>query len=308
MRSINEAIEWIYGLNVGVIGKGPERHERPHKPVLLLAVLDLIASGQATPDRILWSRKLRDRFSAYFEIVHTPMDNDTPENPFRRLRTDGHWHAVEIMDGRAVPLTRDPLVGECDTGKVIAALSDGISAFLLKPSDRLTLRRHIISRYFPAHTSALEALFLEGKRDFRVAEEPDTDYEARPGRSSAFRKKILKIYDCQCAACGLRIRMPKVRDLTFVDAAHLIPFNVEPNDHPSNGIALCKNHHWAMDRFLIAPCPDGVWRVSATIIPHRSPGEKDLAELAGRPILPPNESAFAPAKDALEWRCKRLAV
>ena len=42
MRSINDAIEWIYGLHVGVVGQGPDRHEKPHKPVLLLAVLDLI--------------------------------------------------------------------------------------------------------------------------------------------------------------------------------------------------------------------------------------------------------------------------
>ncbi|MFM7181190.1 MAG: HNH endonuclease, partial [Verrucomicrobiales bacterium] len=163
------------------------------------------------------------------------------------------------------------------------------------------------SRYFPGRRAALEAQFQEGAALPRAAEEPDSDYEARPGRSSAFRKKILEIYDCQCAACGLRIRMPDVRDLTFVDAAHLIPFNVTPNDHPTNGLALCKNHHWAMDRFLIAPCPDGRWKVSAKIIPHRSPGEKDLADLAGKPLLPPNEPAFAPAKDALAWHCERLA-
>ena len=98
-----------------------------------------------------------------------------------------------------------------------------------------------------------------------------------------------------------------MRDLTFVDAAHLIPYSEQPNDHPSNGLALCKNHHWAMDRFLIAPCPDGHWKVSRRIIPQRSPGENDLAALAGNPVLPPNESAFAPAKDALAWRCERLA-
>jgi len=101
--------------------------------------------------------------------------------------------------------------------------------------------------------------------------------------------------------------MPEVRDLTFVDAAHLIPYSEQPNDHPNNGIALCKNHHWAMDRFLIAPCPDGFWKVSKKIIPHRSPGEKDLADLANKPLLPPNEPAFAPSDDALAWRCARLA-
>jgi len=50
-------------------------------------------------------------------------------------------------------------------------------------------------------------------------------------------------------------------------AAHLIPFNLSRNDKPTNGMALCPNHHWAMDRHLIAPVPDrkkraGVWRVN----------------------------------------------
>jgi len=75
------------------------------------------------------------------------------------------------------------------------------------------------------------------------------------GRNRAFRRKVLEIHDYQCAACGLRIKMPEVSDLTFVDAAHLIPFSESQNDHPNNGLALCKNHHWAMDRHLIAPAP-----------------------------------------------------
>ena len=39
----------------------PSRHESPHKPVLLLAVLDLFARGETTPDHIEWSQLLRQR-------------------------------------------------------------------------------------------------------------------------------------------------------------------------------------------------------------------------------------------------------
>ena len=82
----------------------------------------------------------------------------------------------------------------------------------------------------------------------KVAEE-----EPEFGRSPAFRRKILDIYDHQCAACGLRIKLPAAYDVGFIDAAHLIPFSVEPNDQPTNGLALCTHHHWAMDPNLIAP-------------------------------------------------------
>ncbi len=59
------------------------------------------------------------------------------------------------------------------------------------------------------------------------------------GRNPAFRRKVLEVYDYQCAACGLRIKLPDA-SLTFVDGAHLIPFGISRNDHPTNGIALCK--------------------------------------------------------------------
>jgi hypothetical protein len=57
--SFNQAVEALYGLSVGIIGQGAERHERPHKPLLLLAVLDLIAQGRATPDRVVWCRSVK---------------------------------------------------------------------------------------------------------------------------------------------------------------------------------------------------------------------------------------------------------
>jgi predicted restriction endonuclease len=33
-------------------------------------------------------------------------------------------------------------------------------------------------------------------------------------------------------------------------AAHLIPFSESRNDHPTNGLALCKKHCLAMDRVM----------------------------------------------------------
>ena len=98
----------------------------------------------------------------------------------------------------------------------------------------------------------------------------------------------------------------RLNDLTFVDAAHLVPFSETRNDHPTNGLALCKNHHWALDQRLIAPDPTRVWRVSRHVEPRRSRGEEDLARLAGQPLLAPVEPAFAPHRAGLKWRFERL--
>jgi putative restriction endonuclease len=107
---------------------------------------------------------------------------------------------------------------------------------------------------------------------------------------------------------GLRVRLGD--GFSLVDAAHLIPFNVSGDDKPNNGLALCPNHHRAMDRFLIAPCPDpklkaGVWRVSSTL-DERKDSRRDLVGLAGRPVLEPSESKFLPAPESLRWREEKL--
>jgi putative restriction endonuclease len=313
ISTIDDAVEALYDLSVGVIGQGADRHERPHKPAMLLAVLDLIATGAATPDRVRWSQELRSRFSAYFDLVRSHNDQCTPENPFLYLRQDRFWEPLRVGQGGASPLESTPTAGDATGGMVFAKLVGGLERFVLSPSNRLALRLAIVSRYFPKLRAALLPLFADGGSV--LAEETPSVKETADethGRNPAFRRKILEIYDCKCAACGLRIKLPEVNDLTFVDAAHLIPFEVEANDNPTNGIALCKNHHWAMDRFLIAPCPaeggTGVWRASRVLKGRRSRGEEELLALDGMPVLPPAEEAFNPDRRSLEWRYVRLVA
>lgn len=299
-----ETLDRIYKLNVGIIGQGMHRHERPHKPVMLLAVLDLIAAGQAEQQRIEWSRKLRERFSAYFGIVRTQLDKSTPENPFFHLGSEGFWRPCRIDgSGRITDLQAPPLGGDADTGRVFARIDEDF-ARLNDPVQRELIRRSIVSRYFSGHGAALSLQFQDGPQDARqeAAEDPPEEAYAR---ESAFRKIVVDAYDFQCAACGLRIKLPP-GNLTFVDAAHIIPFENNHDDHPSNGMALCKNHHWAMDRFLIAPGPKMTWHVSPTLVERRSPGEAELVRLAGEPVLPPKESIYFPKQEALEWRVTRL--
>ncbi len=305
ITTLSEAIEKVYDLHVGVSGQGAARHERPHKPVLILTVLDLIANGEARPDLVVWSENVRARFRLYFEVVKSANDQTTPENPFYHLRRDGIWEPSEVIAGKLIPLRAPPQVGAFD--RVQARFVGGFERFVVNAIDRMHLREAIVSRYFPAKRAAVAALFDEaGVPGIGMAAEAREAEEKGYGRDAAFRRKILSIYDYQCTACGLRIKLPDA-DITFVDAAHIIPFSEQPNDHPTNGLALCKNHHWAMDRNLIAPSPEGVWRVSKRLIAHRSPGEAALLELRDSPILPPTDDAFTPDPEALRIRCARLA-
>ena len=65
-----------------------------------------------------------------------------------------------------------------------------------------------------------------------------------------FRARVLAAYRKQCALCRLRHE-------ELLDAAHIIG-DREPGGDPviSNGIALCKLHHTAFDRYFIGITPE----------------------------------------------------
>jgi putative restriction endonuclease len=297
---LDSAIERLYQLNVGItpLEEGAP-HEKPHKPLLLLAAFDLIDEGLATPQRIPWCQELRDRFSARFLLVRKHNDQNNPDLPFRYLAGDGFWQAFE-SDG-TTPIRREIRVA--DIGRVFARFTDGFQFLVAIPANRQLMREALIARYFPNLSSNQQAKTKNHQSPLLVADEP-LEY----GRSPAFRRLILEIYDHQCAACGLRIRLPAGNDVSFIDAAHLIPFADSRNDHPTNGLALCKNHHWAMDRNLIAPCPDLHWHVSKVLDPRRSNGENELIELSGKSLLLPKDQAFHPDAEGLQWRRERMGA
>jgi len=300
--NLDQAIERLYDLHPGVtpVEEGSP-HERPHKPLLLLAALDLIDEGLATPDRIPWCQALRDRFTARFLFVKKHNDQDTPENPFFRLQTQGFWEAWIEEDSRCLRLQTNPLVNQI--GRVFAKFTRGFEFAVRTPHDRQHLREALLSRYFP-HLLSFNPLSTIPDPPSAAAAEEAPEY----GRSPAFRRLVLEIYDHQCAACGLRIKLPAGNDVSFIDAAHLLPWDRFHNDHPTNGLALCKNHHWAMDHEIIAPGPDLHWHVSKLIDPRRSNGEKEIAEIAGKSVLLPKDPAFHPEKEGLEWRLKRMTA
>lgn len=298
MVDLSQALDALYRLNVGVVGAGDSRHERPHKPTMLLTVLDAISLGIATPFRIEWSDWLRQRFASYFEVVRSSNDNCTPENPFYYLKGDGFWIPIRADMSEERPLGAPPSVADAGFGWVFARFTPDWALIVSDKTARGAMREAILARYFPANREQLAALIHEEAGGDPIIQET-------VGRSAAFRRQVLEIYDYQCCACGLRIWIPE-RELSFVDAAHVVPFAESHNDHPSNGIALCKNHHWAMDQRLIAPDAERVWRISNEIDSRRSKGEEELLKLSGQKMLLPIEAAYAPEARGLTWRFSRL--
>lgn len=71
-----------------------------------------------------------------------------------------------------------------------------------------------------------------------------TSIVARKFRQSSFSRRVLSAYRHHCAICDLQ--------LDLLDAGHIIPVEIAgSNDETYNGMALCKNHHFAYDNNLL---------------------------------------------------------
>ena len=291
MPDLQEYLRMFADLNVG-------GGRKPHKPCLLLAVIDLVESGSITNGLVQLNPALREAFSEYFTIVAKPDDKNRPDNPFRYLNKP-FW----------------TLKGE---GYTKAEITSELFKYMQSASNREAMREQLIREWFPDHQEALSEK-LAFRRDSNsyeralreaVASEPVVS-EALPVRNvrdkkvrdSAFRRLVLEAYDYRCAASGWRLIVPESRIL--VQAAHLIPHSESQDDDPRNGIALTPNFHWALDQHIIAPGPDMKWHVSE-VVDKRIPDNQPLIELEGKAVNPPTKRSMSPRKDVLEWRLERL--
>jgi putative restriction endonuclease len=319
MSEFQEYLAKFQNLNCGRVGN----HERPHKPVLLLAVLDLAESGRLSENRITLSPELLEVFRRYFDVVRTPSDQPTAINPFFFLRSDKFWHhQPQPGQEKASAAMRAPgSLGQLTAVISHSFLDEELYAALLDPVKREALRLALINRYFAVHRLEIMRV-VERERQIGLYEQelersltrsPTSAPTAREAaekefgvevRDAGFRRLVTRAYDYRCAACGLRVCLDDGRML--VEAAHLVPFAETQDDDPRNGMALCKNHHWAMDQFLIAPGTDKAWHVSGKL-DDRLEGQQDLLRLHGRSILLPTDDRYHPRGESLQWRIDRLS-
>jgi putative restriction endonuclease len=142
----------------------------------------------------------------------------------------------------------------------------------------------------------------EAAKEGRARREYITGTFRRRLHQQAFRERVLKAYRSQCALCRLRHEK-------LLDAAHIIA-DGEPGGDPvvQNGLALCKLHHAAFDKFFLAIRPDYIIEVRKDILeeedgPMLVHGLKEMHE--ERLHLPRSHSAY-PDPARLQERYERF--
>lgn len=278
----------------------------PHKPLLLLAVLDLIERGEISDNRIEVSPLLVETYLSYWK--HIPTGQPRLYNPFPRLRTSGFWHLHARAGQESVLAATRSFQSVAHLKKLVAYASLDPELFMLlqRPEAREVVRQTIIG----THLSHYEPLIKDATGENRLINEAaqklrrealNGKNESAPmsmARSAAFRQEIMRLYDYTCAACRLRIITPEGR--SAVDAAHIIPYSESQDDGIGNGLALCKLHHWALDAGLVT-LDDRYRLLVSNAFEERGHAALLLRNLDAKPILLPRQKPFFPSLHAVRW-------
>ena len=285
--------------------------QAPHKPFLLLAVVDLAVQGDITSPFVEPSFELIERFNHYWDLLLPPDRKRNPAYPFYHLQREEFWTLVpkpgqerEVREGITSSMTRlrSVLLG--------AQIEPGLFDLLSDSNRREELRVALVQTYFaPGVRESLlreaaqnEAAYQYSQRLLQAADTvrpyaSETEYTPQPVRHQGFRKAVMQLYSHRCALCGIRMITPD--GYTIVEAAHIRPWSKKHDDRPANGMALCKLCHWSFDNGFMGVGQEYEVLVSPlTREEQNNPGP--IMTLEQRPIFLPEDSRHIPDQNCLE--------
>ncbi|MEP0859725.1 HNH endonuclease [Trichocoleus sp. DQ-U1] len=282
----------------------------PNKPILLLSVIELISQGQIRQNQITLSVELISTFLKLWSNLE-PVRQPNIGLPFFHLRGDGFWYlypkpGFELLINSHVKIRA---VSALQQTVEYAYLDQELFELLWNPDSRATLTDILISTWFSDKTQQIEQLlqvdaFQEIQERLRsqggkvYQPEELEDEQTSIVRDAAFRKIVVSVYEYRCALCGLQILNSLGQNI--VDGAHIKPFSQFYDDRINNGLSLCKNHHWAFDRFWFT-ISDDYTIIVADNLREDSPNSRPMREFRGDRIILPAQVQYYPRQDSLQW-------
>ncbi len=286
----------------------------PHKPFLLLSVMDHFAQSLITRNFIEPSFDLVETFNIYWQTIMPLGTKGNMAYPFPRLQNDGIFQLVNApgFQGKIDPnlISSMKKLREVCAG---AKLDDDLFIMLCRPETREQLRAAVINHYFaeeirPAVLECGNVNIMAYDYSQKLLELNDkiipyeNDFENNSQnkrvRDQGFRKAIVTLYDHRCAMCGIRMLTPEGH--TVVEAAHVKPWSESHDDSPTNGMSLCRLCHWSFDEGLMSVSKNYEVMVSKRVsIEKNFPGH--VLTLSDRGIFTPQDISYWPGQDNLEW-------
>lgn len=291
---------WLGKLANLNVARTAVRGVAPHKPLMLLTVIDLIESSDVPDGWVKYDVRLVSRFRDYWELVLERQRN-TPDipMPFHALGGDKDkiWERF-TTDGQ-------PSLAKVTTR--LCSLDPDLFACLQDAGFRRKARETLVTLYFTPR----EQVMLCARLDLPIPQTAEIqalraqadEFKARQkkGRDSRFKSDVLGGYYFTCALTGYRL---DTETSSIIQAAHIHQHAISGNDDPRNGLALTPDAHWMFDAGLWTVIPKGgdlLVHVAIGSFQESSPQGRLLSSFNQQQLHFHTNSRLRPAAEHFTW-------
>jgi putative restriction endonuclease len=290
----------------------------PHKPILLLSIINGIENDWIKNNQIDLSPELIEQFKIYWSKLVENRDVRIAL-PFYHLRSSKFWKLIPNEGCELWVESKSAMrtISNLKTAVAYAIIDEMLFNFLLKKENRDILKIAILERYFPKFTGVLNDLDEKSHlQDItkQILEETPESYKLKivelkrqlseeafreevVVRSALFKREVPKIYNFTCCITGLKI--DAAFDISMIDACHIIPFSTSYNDTIINGIPLTPTIHRAFDYGLMSI--DDNYRILISKQFKESESNFSLKQFENQQIILPDNSKNFPDLKSLNW-------
>jgi putative restriction endonuclease len=286
----------------------------PHKPILLLSIIDLFEQGLFQNQEIEIIPELVARFRTNWSGLVQSNHHPIFAMPFYHMNSEPFWILMPNAGCEKWINSKSSMrsLRNLKIAVNYARLDNELALLLLKKESRNILRQALLNKYFP-NSKNYPSSDLNNTSDSMVVYEDSEVYKRKLleiksnldnesfeeevfVRSGIFKREILKVYDNTCAISGHSV--DTVLQATMVDACHIVPFSKGYDDTIVNGISLTPSIHRAFDRGLISISDDYKVLMSNKFIENNSPYR--LSQFEGKTIHLPTDKTNYPSAQNLK--------
>jgi putative restriction endonuclease len=215
----------------------------PHKPILLLSVLQTYQNGINTDSRIYITPELVALFKTNWSLLVTTNHHCRISYPFYHLKTDKFWKLIPRLGFQSIDNLGSMVKTFVNLNAAIEYALIEEDLFLLM-KDKLSneiMQHFLLDEYFSntkskiSQSAGIQQKLFDEIED-KILHEPAEEYQHEIKklmqqeneeeiflRGSLFKREIPKIYQNTCCISGMRI--DALSSVSMVDACHIIPFS-----------------------------------------------------------------------------------
>lgn len=295
----------------------------PHKPILLLSVLQLYKNKQIEDNRIYITPELVSLFKIIWSQLVISNNKCNITYPFYHLSSSQFWKLITKRDYSDKNFTKVKLsvsFSNLTASVECAVIEDDLYQLMIDNKTNAILQEILLEKYFPQtkykfRNPKQEQTQLFNNIENSILKESPAEYKSEVKklieqndeeeiflRGGVFKREIPKIYNNTCCITGMRI--DSTINISMIDACHIIPFSASYDDTITNGIALCPNLHRAFDRGLISINENYEVIISGSRIFKEETSDYGIRKFEGKQILLPDKAEYSPSQHNLSWHNK----